>query len=117
MKRRQNIMTREVIKEIINQYTLEAKRQFGTSLKAVVLYGSYAREDYDDSDIDLLILLDTTRDKLSEARSKMRPMADLLDLQYDVVLSVVFQSYDVYNEYKEASGFYKNVEKEGVIIG
>ena len=50
-------MTRETIHEIVNQYTQEAKRQFGTSLNAVVLYGSCAREDYDDeSDIDLLVL-------------------------------------------------------------
>lgn len=88
------------------------------SLKAVVLYGSCAREDYDDeSDIDLLVLLDTTPNKLPEARNKMRPIADTLDMKYDVVISAVIQSYDIYNEYKEASGFYKNVEKEGVIIG
>jgi predicted nucleotidyltransferase len=40
-------MNRESIKEILNQYTSEAKRQFGAFLKAVVLYGSCAREDYD----------------------------------------------------------------------
>jgi predicted nucleotidyltransferase len=111
-------MNRKNMEDIINQYALEAKRQFGTSLKAVVLYGSCAREDYDnESDIDLLILLDVIPDKLPEARSKMRSMADKLDLQYDVVISAVFQSFDVFNEYKEASGFYKNIEKEGLIVG
>lgn len=111
-------MNREIIKEIINQYTSEAKRQFGTSLKAVVLYGSCAREDYDnESDIDLLVLLTDTPDMLPEARGKMRPIADKLDMQYDVLISAVFQSYDVFIEYKEASGFYKNIEKEGVVIG
>jgi len=111
-------VTRETIHEIINQYTQEAKQQFGTSLKAVVLYGSFARGDYDnESDIDLLVLLDVVTAKLPEARSKMRPMADKLDLQYDAVISAVFQSNDIYIEYKEASGFYKNVEKEGIIIG
>jgi predicted nucleotidyltransferase len=108
---------KEIIQDIVNQYALEAKRQFGTSLKAVVLYGSCAREDFDDeSDIDLLVLLADTTDKLPEARGKMRPMADKLDMQYDVVVSAVFQSYDIFNEYKEASGFYKNIEREGVVI-
>jgi predicted nucleotidyltransferase len=111
-------MTSEIIQEIVNQYTLEAKRQFGTTLKMVLLYGSCAREDYDDeSDIDLLVLLDITPDELPDARRKMRPIADKLDMKYDVVISAVFQSYDIFNEYKEASGFYKNVEKEGMIIG
>ncbi|MDF2544322.1 MAG: hypothetical protein K0S47_4040 [Herbinix sp.] len=36
-------MTREIIKEILNQYTVEAKQQFSASLKVVVLYGSCAR--------------------------------------------------------------------------
>lgn len=111
-------MTREVINEILNQYIAEAKRQFGSSLKAVVLYGSCAREDYDDeSDIDILVLLDDTPDKLPEARAKMRFISDKLDMQYDVVISAVFQSYEIFNEYKEASGFYKNIEREGVVIG
>jgi predicted nucleotidyltransferase len=111
-------MTREIIKEILNQYAVEANRQFGASLKAVVLYGSCAREDYDDeSDIDLLVLLDDTPDKLPDARAKMRSIADRLDMQYDVVVSAVFQNYNIYHKYKEASGFYQNVEKEGVVIG
>lgn len=111
-------MTREVIKEILNQYIAEAKRQFGSSLKAVVLYGSCAREDYDDeSDIDILVLLDDSPDKLPEARAKMRSIADRLDMQYDVVVSAVFQNYNIYHKYKEASGFYQNVEREGVVIG
>jgi predicted nucleotidyltransferase len=82
------------------------------------LFGSCAREDYDyESDIDLLVLLDVNPDKLPEARSKMRPIADKLDLQYDVIISSVFQNYDVFQEYKEVSGFYKNIEKEGLVVG
>lgn len=55
-------------------------------------------------------------DKLPEARRKIRPIADMLDLKYDVVISAIFQNYEVYDKYKSASGFYKNVEKEGIII-
>lgn len=106
------------IKEVVSQYSLEAKRQFGSSLKLVILFGSCARGDYDDeSDIDILILLDIAPEKLPEARRKMRPIADKLDLQYDVVISAIFQNYFTYEEYKEASGFYKNIEREGLIVG
>lgn len=38
-------MTRELIEEILNQYAFKAKRKFGSSFKAVVLYGSCAREE------------------------------------------------------------------------
>ncbi len=111
-------MLKENIQEAVNQYVLEAKRIFASSLKTVVLFGSCARGDYDnESDIDILVLLDVAPEKLPEARSRMRPMADKLDLQYNVVISAVFQNYHVFEEYKEASGFYKNIEREGVIIG
>lgn len=110
-------MLKDNIEKVVNQYVLEAKRQFGSSLKTVVLFGSCARGDYDtESDIDILVLLDVSPEKLPDARKKMRPIADRLDLQYDVVISAVFQNNQVYEEYKEASGFYQNIEREGLII-
>ncbi len=111
-------MTEEKMQRVIKEYILEAKRQFGVSLKAIILFGSCARGDFNrESDIDLLVLLDTHPEQLSEARNRMRSTADKLDLKYDVVISAVFQNYDIFREYKEASGFYKNIEKEGVIVG
>jgi predicted nucleotidyltransferase len=81
------------------------------------MFGSCARGDYDnESDIDLLILLDLDTDELSRARKRMRPIADKLDLQYDVVISSVFQNHKIFNEYKKASGFYQNIEREGIVI-
>lgn len=110
-------MRKEIINDIVIQYYIEAKRQFSSSLKALVLLGSYARGDYDnESDIDLLVLLDLDTEELSHARKLMRPIADKLDLQYEVVISAVFQNYRVFNEYKEASGFYQNIEREGIVI-
>lgn len=111
-------MDKNIIQEVVNQYTLEAKRQFGPLLKAIILFGSCAREDYDnESDIDILVLLDIAPEELPKARSLMRKKANKLDLQYDVIISAVFQTYDIFNEYKEASGFYKEIEREGLYVG
>jgi hypothetical protein len=43
-------------------------------------------------------------------------VADKLDLDYDVVLAPVFQNYKQYEKYILVSGFYQNVEREGVKI-
>ena len=45
------------IEGILAEYVAGVKRIFGNHLKTVILYGSYARGDYnDDSDIDIMIL-------------------------------------------------------------
>lgn len=104
--------------EVVKNYSKEAKRVFGDQLKAVILYGSFARGDFDtDSDIDIMVLLDMPREQLAEARKKMRTTANALDMEYDCVISSVFQSYDFFEDYKCVSPFYQNVEKDGVWVG
>ena len=47
------------IQNLLNEYTNELIKIYGKYLRAVMLYGSYARGDYrKDSDIDIMILLD-----------------------------------------------------------
>lgn len=49
----------ETVQGLIEQYVSEIKKIYGTHLRQIILYGSYARGDYGpDSDIDIMILLD-----------------------------------------------------------
>ncbi|MCD7955070.1 MAG: nucleotidyltransferase domain-containing protein [Lachnospiraceae bacterium] len=106
------------VRQIIQIYAKEAMKIFGDRLKAVILYGSYARGDFDsESDIDIMVLLDLPAEQMAEARKKMRSVADVLDLKYDCVISSTFQSYDSFESYKSVSPFYQNVERDGVIVG
>ena len=46
------------LNSILSKIAEVAKNTFGNTLQAVILYGSYARGDYDDaSDIDIMIIL------------------------------------------------------------
>ena len=106
------------VNKVVQNYSMEAKRIFGNKLKAIILFGSYARGDFEpDSDIDIMVLLDIPVEQLPEARKKMRVTANALDMEYDCVISSIFQSYDVFEDYKTASPFYQNIEKDGVLIG
>ena len=108
-------VTEEKIKEIVERFTAEAKRIYGTSLRNVILYGSCARGDFQhDSDIDIMVLLDIPQEKINIERKKILEVSDRLDWDYDVVLTPVFQNYQLYQKYMPVSKYYQNVQKEGV---
>ena len=51
----------QVMQNLIQQYVIEIKKIYGLHLRKVILYGSYARGDFQsDSDVDIIILLDMT---------------------------------------------------------
>jgi predicted nucleotidyltransferase len=110
-------MTEKKIMEVVQKFADEAKKIYGSKLQKIILYGSCARGDFEaDSDIDILILLDVPQERINEERNQIFDVADKLDLDYDVVLAPVFQNYKQYEKYILVSGFYQNVEREGVKI-
>lgn len=110
-------MTSESIGIVVQHLAMEMKRIFGNKLKKVILYGSCARGDFSpDSDIDVMILLDIPQEDLPIARKMVMDASDRLDLDYDVVLTPVVQTYQNFERYRNASVFYQNIEKEGVLV-
>ena len=108
-------MTEKNLRIAASRFAEEAKRVYGPKPNGVILYGSCARGTYSaDSDIDLMVLLDVPREEISSERRRMAEVADRLDMDYDVVLAPVFQSYKLYQQYMPVSAFYQNVQREGV---
>ncbi|MCI8293473.1 MAG: nucleotidyltransferase domain-containing protein [Hespellia sp.] len=110
-------MTETKIRDVVEKFAKEAKGIYGKKLQEIILYGSCARGDFAvDSDIDILVLLDVPKEDISVERKKILDVSDQLDLEYDVVLSPVFQNYQLFQKYMSVSGLYQNVRKEGVKI-
>ena len=110
-------MTKKKIREVLDKFAEEAKKIYGTKLESLILYGSCARGDFEnDSDIDILILLNVPLESINSERKRILDISDKLDLEYDVVLAPVVQNYELYQKYISVSVFYQNVEREGVKI-
>lgn len=110
-------MNEKRIRTVVEQFAEEVKKIFGTSVQAIILYGSCARGDFKkESDIDIMVLLDVPQEEIGMARKKIFDITDCLDLSYDVVLTPVIQNYQIYTQYLNVSGFYQNVQREGIRI-
>ena len=107
-------MTEAKIRKVVEEFAAAAKKIYGSKLISIILYGSCARGDFkSDSDIDLMVLLNVPKEEINAER---KDISDKLDLDYDVVLTPVFQSYPLFQKYMSASVFYQNVQREGVRI-
>lgn len=102
--------------EIISKIVEFSKEIFGEKFQNVILYGSYARGDFDpESDIDIMIMVDMSSEELAKYRRVINDFCTDLDLQYSVLISPKLQSKSFFYEWKNAISFYQNVENEGII--
>lgn len=105
------------IDKVLNQFITQISNLIGNRLKKVILYGSYARGDYDkNSDIDIMILTDLTDEEISEYRIKIRDLACDLELENDIIISPIVRNIEKYNKRIDIIPFYMNVQKEGVVL-
>lgn len=108
--------TKNQLDEIIGRIVVFSKEIFGDKFQNVILYGSYARGDYDDeSDIDIMIMVDMSREELSNYRMIFSEFFSDMNLENGVFLTSKLQSKPYFNEWQHAMPFYQNVMKEGVM--
>lgn len=102
------------VKKLLKTFKSELDRIYGKQLKAVYLYGSYARGDArSDSDIDLLMVLKGEFNYIEMLR-RSDDFAASFCLENDVVVSRAFVSE---KEYKERQiPFLINVRRDGVMV-
>ena len=105
------------IKKSIDELIIETKKMFENHLKKIILYGSYARGDYNSSsDIDIMILTDLNEKEMDYYREKIWDFAYDIELKNDVIISPAIRNINDYNERIEYIPFYYNIETEGVIL-
>lgn len=99
-------------KEIITEAKKHLADLYGVRLKGLFLFGSYARDEADEeSDVDLLIVLDDVED-YSEEIGATSELISKLALKYDLSLSRVFASEEDWRD--NHTLFFKNVREEAI---
>lgn len=105
------------INSILSDFTKKVKSLLGDRIKKIILYGSYARGDYNEnSDIDILILTDLNFNEIEYYRDKVSDIAFDIELEKGITISPLIKNIDKYNSRINIIPFYANIQKEGVII-
>ncbi len=103
------------MKKTINDFIKEIKKMLGNRLKKVILYGSYARGDYNkSSDVDIMILTDLNDKEIEDYRDKISDIAFNIELDKEIYISPIIKNIDKYNARVNVIPFYMNIQKEGV---
>ena len=90
---------------------------FGEKLKDIVLFGSYARGDFDlESDVDIAILVDIKREEENHFINDIVALISKIDKlhNFSILLSPIVISNSFFEEWQETIPFYKNIKNEGV---
>jgi len=102
---------------LLKEAKCELTKLFGSKLLHVVLYGSYARGDFNnESDIDVMVIVDMDKVLLQKYRRRVSALANEIDLKYNVLLSIILQDNQSFVKYQNVLPFYQNIIKEGIKI-
>lgn len=107
----------EIVHEVVHKFAKQIYAIYGDALRQVIVYGSYARGDYQkNSDIDIMILVDASDAQIKERFNSVCDLAFDFELEYGIVISPLVKNEDHFVKWSETLPFYRNVKWEGVII-
>ena len=105
----------QTMQQLIQQYVSNIHDIYGSHLRQIILYGSYARGDFHpDSDIDIMILLDLSNVDIKKYRHQLSDMTFDFNMDYDVDIKPIAKSEEHYRKWVDNYPFYSNVNREGV---
>lgn len=105
------------ISHIIDKFISEVKKILGKRINKIILYGSYARGDYNkDSDVDIMILTDLTDAEIVEYREKIWELSADIELDTGIIISPLLKNTEKFESWIEVLPFYMNVMKDGVVL-
>lgn len=107
----------QTMQKLMEQYVVEIQNIYGAHLRRVILYGSYARGDYkDDSDIDIMILLDMPDLESKKYSQQLSYMTYDFNLDNDVDIKPIVKNEEFFIKWVTNYPFYASIQKEGVVL-
>ena len=105
------------LKQIIHEVSAKTQTALGESLREIILYGSYARGDYDDeSDIDIMVLADIGDSEERKLQKSLDKISGDVSLDNDITVSILLKDKRLFSSRVGVLPFYRNIAMEGVEV-
>ena len=105
------------ITNIIYLFSQELRKVLDNKLSKVIVYGSYARGDYNaSSDIDVMVLVKMSDEEIRAVKNEIYDIAFDIELSTGIEISPVIKNEEQYEYWVDTLPFYRNVREEGVVI-
>lgn len=106
-----------VLKDELREFIQELSKLLGNGFEKAILYGSYARGDYNEnSDIDIMILVNLSDKQILQFENQIFDLAFEIELKYGKTISPIIKNIDQFEYWSDALPFYRNVLEEGVDV-
>jgi len=97
---------------IIYGFSVQLKRLLGNDLSKVILYGSYARGDFqENSDVDVMVLVKIAPEEIEES---IFDLAFDIEMEQGIHISPIIKNKEQFEYWADVLPFYRNVRNEGV---
>lgn len=103
------------LQHILNKTAVGLADIFGDRLENVLLYGYARGKQVEESNIDVMALVNLPRPELNQYRRRVSDFSSEIDLQHDVLLSIKLQDTESFHQYADTLPFCKNVIRELVL--
>ena len=110
-------MSENLVKEAVKETQNRVSQLFPNEKVEAILFGSYARgEATADSDVDIIFLVDSSREEISSRNWQLGKIASDIFFDYDLVISPIVENRKFYQDRIDILPFYRNIHREGVKI-
>jgi predicted nucleotidyltransferase len=103
------------LQEILERLCGRLRELLGKSMRDIILFGSYARnEANDDSDIDIMVLTDLERADIYALQWKIGDVVSEILLDYGVLVSPIVENRAFFMENQKYLPFFHGIHRDGV---
>ncbi|HIR92374.1 MAG TPA: nucleotidyltransferase domain-containing protein [Candidatus Egerieimonas intestinavium] len=107
----------DAVRDTIYQFSQQIKKLFGQHVSKIIVYGSYARGDYQkNSDVDVMILVDLTEEEIKKRENDVYDIAFEIEMSTGIDISPVVKNETQYEYWVDVLPYYRNVQEEGVVV-